>query len=110
MATFALLTIPVGNSLPFVQFRITLSGVIYTLTFKYNTRMSRWVMEIDDANDNQLLSGIVLLIERNLTGQYLYLAIPPGVFFCTDDTGQDTQPVQTSFGVDHTFWYVDPDA
>lgn len=104
-----LLTVPVTNTLPFITYKITLSAVIYTLTFKYNTRMARWILNISDATGNQLLSGICLLIQRQLTSQYLYLAIPPGIFVCTDDTGQDTQPTQFSFGVDHTFLYVDPD-
>lgn len=104
-----LLTVPVTNQLPFIVYSITLSGVIYQLQFKYNTRMARWIMSVNDSTGNQLLAGIVLLIERNLTGQYLYLTIPPGLFFCTDDTSQDTQPTQFSFGVDHTLFYVDPE-
>lgn len=104
-----LVTIPVGNAFPYVTFTITLSGVIYTMQFKYNTRMARWMMNLSDSAGNQLLSGIVLLIERNLTGQYFYLNIPPGPFFATDDTSQDTQPTQFSFGIDHTLFYVDPD-
>lgn len=106
MAT--LFTIPVGNVLPWMTFKITLSNVIYSLDFKYNTRMQRWTMDINDPSQNPLLTGIPLLIERNLTFQYFYLAIPPGVFFCTDDTGQETQPTLFSFGLDHTLFYVDP--
>ena len=107
MAT--LFTVPISNQLPWQTFKITLSGVIYSLNFKYNTRMARWTMDISDPSQNPILTGIPLLIQRNLTFQYYYLAIPPGVFFCTDDTGQETQPTQFSFGVDHTLYYVDPD-
>lgn len=67
--------------------------------------MNRWMLDINDASDNQILSGIPVLIVRNLTGQYTTFAIPPGVFFATDDTNQDTQPTLLSFGTDHTLWY-----
>lgn len=106
MATF--LTIPARNDLPWYKFKITLSGVIFTLHFRYNTRMQRWIMDINDPSDNPILLGVPVLIVRNLTGQYVTLAIPEGLFFATDDTGQSTQPTQFSFGTDHTLWYQDP--
>lgn len=105
-----ILTIPINVKLPWQQFKITLSGVIFTLEFKYNGRMDRWIMNINDASGNQVLQGMVLLINRNLTGQYTTLEIPEGVFYPADDTGQDTQPGQNSFGVDHTLFYLDPTA
>lgn len=101
-------TIPVGNSLPWYKFKITLSGVIFTLSFRYNTRSSRWVMDIQDPSGNPILCGLVCLIERNMDGQYTTFAIPAGIFFATDDTGQGTQPTLYSFGTDHTLWYEDP--
>ena len=101
-------TVPLGNALPWYKFKITLSGVIFTLSFRYNTRSNRWVMDILDPTGNQILCGLPLLIQRNVDGQYPTLAIPEGVFFVTDDTGQGTQATQYSFGTDHTFWYEDP--
>ena len=101
-------TIPVGNTLPWYKFKITLSGVIFTLSFRYNTRSSRWVMDILDPSGNQILCGLPVLIQRNVTSQYPTLAIPEGVFFSTDDTGNGLQPTIYSFGTDHTLWYEDP--
>lgn len=104
----SLFTIPINVSLPWQIFKITLSGTIYTLEFMYNQRMDRWVMNINDSSGNQILQGLVLLIKRDLTGQYPTLAIPVGTFFANDDSGKDVPAGQNSFGVDHTLFYVDP--
>lgn len=102
------LVVPARNDLTWYKFRITFSGVIYTLNFRLNSRMNRWIMDIKDPAEKAILLGIPILILRNLTGQYRTLNVPQGVFFATDDSGQDTQPTLLSFGTDHTFWYVDP--
>jgi hypothetical protein len=101
-------TMPVVNSLPYYKFKITLSSVIFTISMRFNGRMARWMMDVLDPSANPILMGIPVLIQRNLTGQYVTLALPEGVLFATDDTGNDTQPTLYSFGLDHTLWYEDP--
>lgn len=108
MVVGTLLTIPARNDLPFYSFRCTLTGVIYTLQMKYNTRMQRWIMDINDSNGNQIFSGAPILIDLDIFGQYTTLAIPVGVIFAVDDTGQDAQPERFSFGLTNTLWYNDP--
>jgi hypothetical protein len=103
MAT--LLTIPARNDLPWYKFKIALSGVQYTLHFRFNSRMNRWILDIRDASDNPIILGLPVLINRDMAGQYITFAIPPGIIYATDDTQTDTQPTQFSFGVDHTLWY-----
>lgn len=100
--------VPARNDLPNYQFRVSLSGQLFTLYFHYNVRMDRWILDILDSSGNMILAGTVLLILRDLVGQYVTLALPPGLLFATDDTQQDTQPTLLSFGTDHTFWYEDP--
>lgn len=101
--------IPTQQNLPWYTFQMTLTQVIYTLTMRYNTRMNRWILDVNDSQNNQILSSIPLLINRNLIGQYTTLNLPPGMIFVTDDTNQDTQATQYSFGVDHSLWYFDPE-
>jgi hypothetical protein len=106
-----LVTIPVGNDLPWYYFAIGLAGVQYTLRFRFNTRMSRWVMDIADAENNDLLTSLPLLIGRNLAGQYSSIPnLPAGTFFVVDETGQNSQPTRYSFGTTHTLYYLDPTA
>jgi hypothetical protein len=104
----AVFTFPMRNDLPQYTFTDTMSGTIFQFQLLFNVRMNRWIININDASGNQILSGIPVLITRNLTGQYATLEIPEGVFIARDDTGQQTQPTQFSFGVDHTLFYVDP--
>lgn len=101
-------TVPLSNQLPWQRFKITLSGVVYTLEFRYNTRSTRWMMNILDASGNAILLGIPLLIDRNATNQYPTLAVPVGTFFPTDDTGLGKEATLYSFGIDHSLFYVDP--
>lgn len=103
-------TVPARNDLPYYKFKIPLSGTIFTLAFRYNGRMQRWILDINDPSGNQIMSGIPIVISRDLFGQYVTLPLPLGPLFASDDTGQDTQPTQFSFGLDHTFWYEDPNS
>lgn len=105
MTTF---TVPLNTTYPWQTSRIVLSGTIFTLEFRYNLRMSRWIMNVEDAAGNPILMGIPILIGINLTDQYATLAIPEGEFIATDDSGQGAQATQFSFGIDHTLSYIDP--
>lgn len=106
MSTF--FQIPARNDLPYYKFRIQLSGVTYSLSFRFNGRMNRWILDINDASGNQILSGIPLLILRNFLGQYRTLNIPEGIMLVTDETGKGLQPGQYDFGLQNAFWYEDP--
>lgn len=74
---------------------------------RYNGRMQRWIMDLNDAADEPILSGVPVIILRDLTGQYTTLQLPDGTFFATDDTNQDVQATLLSFGTDHTLYFVD---
>lgn len=104
-----LFTVPARNDLPWYNFKITLSGAVFFLRFRYNTRMARWILDVVDPSGNDVLVGIPLLINRSLYGQYTGInGLPVGQAFCTDDTNQDTQPTLLSFGTDHSLVYADP--
>lgn len=101
-------TVPLRNDLPNYKFKVNLSNTIYSLQLRYNPRMSRWIMDINDSQNNPILSGVVLKIQTNLTGQYVTLPLPAGSFICLDNTQQGNQPTQFSFGLTHSMYYVDP--
>lgn len=105
MAT--LYSIPMSNSQTWYTQAMTLAGQQYNLEFYYNTRADLWFMDILDVSENIILAGVPLTIDRNLTGQYTTLALPDGTFFCTDNTGNDTQPTLASFVTDHTLYFYD---
>lgn len=101
-------TVPLGNTLPWYKFTITLSGTIFTLSPRFNGRMNNWMMDILDPAGNEILASIPLLINRDLTGQYPTLPLPVGVLFVTDATKQGQNPGQYSFGTTNVCWYGDP--
>lgn len=105
-----LAVLPFSNDVPWYSFVVTLATVQYTFSMTYNTRMSRWILDIGDASGNLLLAGLPVLIDRNMNGQYFYLEIPQGTLFCVDDTNTDTEPTRLSFGLSNTGWYLDPSA
>lgn len=96
--------IPLGQNAPWFRFKITLSGVRYTLEARFNLRMDRWILSIMDAAGAPILMGIPLLIQRPLT-QYPTLALPPGDMFAVDRSGKDLQPTISSFVTDHELVY-----
>lgn len=102
-----LFQIPARNDLPWYKFQISLSGVLYTLIFRFNSRMNVWSLDIADPSENVIVGGIPVLIGIDLFGQYV-TGVPPGVVFANDDTNQGTQPSQFSFGFDHSLFYLDP--
>lgn len=102
------LLVPARNDVPWYKFKITLSNVIYTLRFRYNVRMQRWIMDIADASDNDIINGIPLLLLRTLSDRFVIASLPVGTLFVTDDTQQNTQATRYSFGTDHTLFYADP--
>lgn len=106
-----LYTVPLRTDLPWYYFKITLSGVIYTLRFRYNTRSQRWIMDLADSQDNDIVCSIPILIGVNLLENFAsFTGIPNGLFFVLDQTGKNTQPTRLSFGTTHTLYYLDETA
>ena len=105
-------TIPVDSIFNWYTFNVTLSGVAYTLRFRFNTRSNRWIMDIADASNNDILNGMTMLINVDLTYNYrtAISKLPPGQFFVIDNTGKNNQPTQYSFGTTHSLVYGDPNS
>lgn len=103
----AIFNIPARNDLPWYSFKITLTNVVYTLEFRYNPRMARWIMNVMDSSGNMLIAGVALLIARDLAGQFVEAGLPPGTFYALDNTGSLEQPTRYSFGVTHGLFYED---
>lgn len=108
MSTPVVVQLPASNDVPSYKFRVALSGSLFTLRLRYNTRMARWILDVADSQNNDILVGVPLLINYNLTGRFVIPGLPQGFVFCTDDTNQQTQPTRYAFGVDHSLFYLDP--
>jgi len=99
--------IPARNDLPWYKFKITFEGTVYTLRFIFNTRMNRWILDIADSGDNDIICGLPILIERDIAGQYVIVGLPPGILFSRDNQTRVEQPSRYSFGMTHSLLYED---
>lgn len=102
--------LPLRNDVPWYAVQMQLSGVVYTLVFRYNVRSQRWIMDVRDPSENYIVVGLPILIDRDVAGQYVMANIPAGPFFAIDNTGTQDQPTVYSFGNTHSFYYQDPDS
>jgi len=102
------LQIPMSSNHHWFTFRITLSQAIYMLDIRYNIRVDRWILSIYDAAQNPIVMGLPLLVTRDIIGQYVSLALPPGPLFCVDDSGKNLQPTLSAFLLSHRFMYAEP--
>lgn len=94
----ALIEIPTRSDLKAYEFQIELDGAVYTLGFRYNERMDRWIMDISSAVGTELLNGVVLLTNIPLTDDYVIDGAPPGRFICEDRTGQNADAGRDDLG------------
>lgn len=68
-------------------FQIALAGVTYTLTLKWNVPANCWVLDIEDQDGIQMISGIPLVTGSDLLEQYAYLGFGGTL---TAETDHDT--------------------
>lgn len=82
--------------------QVTLDGVVYTLGLRYNARMDRWVLDIKDAADDDLVIGLPLLNGVPLSYKWIgtMTGLPPGNFLLVDETDQDRSPGKDDLGDD----------
>jgi hypothetical protein len=109
MATFY--QIPTFNDVAWYQFKIILSGATFFLRMRYNTRMQRWILDITDPSNNDILDGMPLLIDRDFLNQYVIPNLPAGKIIVSSSTGSTSnQPSRYSFGSEDVLLYYDPDS
>ena len=99
-------TITLRDDIFLYTFRVSLSGSVYKFTVRYNGRMNRWILNIDDVAGNQILSGIPLLINVDLFSQYPTLNVLAGKLFVVDASQKFKQPTQFSFADNNFLVYV----
>lgn len=90
------------------RFTITLSGVDYRLTVQYRKAGGAgWVLDIADANNAPLVSGIPLVTGIDLLGQYRHLGFAGRLWVQGADDPDDV-PTYGDLGIgSHVFWVTD---
>lgn len=67
------------------KFSIALSGTTYRLTMKWSAFGQCWMLDIADADDVAIVSGIPVVIGSDLLAQYEYLNFGGKLYAQSDD-------------------------
>jgi len=65
-------------------FTISLAGVVYTLTLRWNVSAAVWMLDIADQNGNQIVAGTPLVTGADLLEQLGYLGLGFALYATTD--------------------------
>lgn len=84
---------------------ITLIATVYNLTVSWNTFAQCWMLDIDDASNNSIVTGIPLVTGADLLAQYEYLGIG-GPLFVQTDNAIDEIPTYDNLGTDSHLYFV----
>lgn len=87
-----LVEIPTRNDIANYDFTIDLDDGTYFFEFKYNLRKTRWNINIYDIDRTILLSGIPLLTDVDIIGQYMDSSLFPGLLLVFDKKDEQNNP------------------
>lgn len=90
------------------RFTVTLGGVDYRLSVQYrNAGGAGWVLDIADASNQPLVSGLPLVTGVDLLGQYRHLQFG-GRLWVQGAENPDDVPTYDDLGIgSHVFWVTD---
>ena len=82
--------------------RTVLGKASYNLTYRYNARMDRWLLDVADANNVLLISGQPILGSWPVFGRFLgrVAGLPNVLLLVVDMTGQGRDPQEDTFLAD----------
>lgn len=86
------------------RFTITLAGVAYNLALTWRSGTG-WVLDIADANDAPLVSGIPLVTGTDLLGQFGYVGIG-GKLIVLVDGDIASVPAYDNLGTEAKLYFV----
>jgi hypothetical protein len=103
------IVIPLRTDILAYALKVTLDNVVYTLRFRWNSRLAKWIMDISDVSENPLLMGLVLYEGIPLIWRFVgrIEGLPPGGFLVVDETGQNRDPDVETLGTDVKLIYTE---
>jgi len=103
----AIIKIATRSDFPSYSQRVELDGVIYNLAIRYNERMARWVLDIQDQEENDILIGAPMLTGIPLLQQYVKNDLPPGDFILLHRDASDINAEREDLGDSVNLFYFD---
>ena len=87
------------------EFEITLSGVVFKLKFKVNSRLDRWVMDIYNSEDVELLMGVVMVLGVDFLKQYQDVRLPTGQLYLVNSENATVEATIETLGDNIKLYY-----
>jgi len=77
--------LPITQEGPFFGFGTELDGVTYRFAFRWNERISQWVLDLSDGDGALVVSGVKVVIDTPLFDRFRgRAAVPPGEVIAVD--------------------------
>lgn len=87
--------------------RTALDGVDFLLTFRWNQRDGKWLLDLADAEESPIVSGLALLTDVTLLLGVVDARRPAGELSIVDTTGaNDADPAFDDLGTRFVLMYV----
>ena len=85
------INIPLRSDLPHFDLQAVLSGVVFTLEFKWNTRERAWYLNVQSETGDDVINGVKLIVDFPLGRRTPSRAPPAGELRAvhTSDAGQN---------------------
>lgn len=107
----AILQIPTRNDLAAYSERVELDGNVFTLSFRWNDRMSRWICDFASAEGEPSLIGLPLVADYAFNRQFAGRnreGVPEGLMATLDKTGEAADPNLDNLGKEVIVIYQEP--
>ena len=78
--------------------RVELDGVLFELTFMWNTRELAWFLSVADADSVALASGVKIVVDYPLFRSVSNADMPAGTMLAVDTSGAGLDPGLTDLG------------
>jgi len=98
---------PVRSDIPAYDMQVELESRLYNMTVRYDTRMSRWILDIYDENSSPIIVGVPILTKIPLLRRFKDTRLPPGDLIALDESGEDKQAARDDLGNDVKLFYVE---
>ena len=89
---------------------ITLNGNSFFFTYTFNTRDQRWYFDMVDRDAIDIISGVKIMTNQDLTSKYINVAsLIGGEIYCVNQRANEDDITRDNFGNNKQFvlWYFE---
>lgn len=88
------------------NFQISIAGVTYTITNKWNDIGQYWVLDIADSNDAQIVSNVPLVTGGDCLSGLDYLQLGFSIYVITNGSSPLDTPTLDNLGIDSNVYFL----